>query len=163
MHSSTAFLLIPVESMNYPQGTFLHCVPHCNKTVHNWFQVHKHTLVKYPKCQCREQGSTLEGSWKSCNSFNSSVFAISALAYSLEGDYFTTIFTTRKRNWRMISNTRLSELQAGIRHHWPETHIIYTEGLMKGSGTFNTFRVAPILQVSRNTAASPGRRCYLCS
>lgn len=45
MHSSKAFLLILVESMNYPQGTFLYCVPHCNRTVHNWFQVHKHTLV----------------------------------------------------------------------------------------------------------------------
>lgn len=63
----------------------------------------------------------------------------------------------------MISNTHLSELQAGIRHHWPETHIIYSKGLIKGSGTFNTFCVALILQVSRNTAASPGRRCYLCA
>lgn len=66
----------------------------------------------------------------------------------------------------MTSNTHSSELQAGIRQYWPETHIIYIEGLIKGSGTFNTFCVAPIhstLQVSRNTVASPGRRCYLCS
>lgn len=42
----------------------------------------------------------------------------------------------------MNSNTCLSELQADIKHYWPENHIIYIEGLIKGSGTFNTFCVA---------------------
>lgn len=45
----------------------------------------------------------------------------------------------------MKSNTHLSELQAGIRHYRPETHITYTEGLIKVSGTFDTFCVAPML------------------
>lgn len=64
----------------------------------------------------------------------------------------------------MNSNTHLSELQDGIRLYWPDTHFIYNEGLIKGSGTFSTFCVAQILsthQVSRNTPASPGKRCYL--
>lgn len=53
----------------------------------------------------------------------------------------------------MNSNTHFSELQAGIRHYWPETHIVYTEGLIKGSGTFHTSCRAltlPIPQVSRS-------------
>lgn len=83
MYNSKAFLLILVENMIIFQGTFSYCVPHCNKTVHDLFRARKHTLVKSPPCQCREQASTLEGSWRSCNSSNSSACAISALAFHM--------------------------------------------------------------------------------
>lgn len=85
MYSSKVFLIIPIENMTYSQGTPLYCVPHCNKPVHDLSQIHKHTLVKYLKCQRRSVNSSRlqESLWKSCSSYNCSVFATSALAFHM--------------------------------------------------------------------------------